>query len=140
MLWKFAIIPLMAASSAYAQGATLTTITDDNNGGVTEVLSISSDGLGDFYSQTISTIQPAQTSATTTLSSPTASGTALPPFSSLPVQSGTILAYSDFTHTAEPSTTSTASTGGASRTSLGLPPLFVPAVVLGAIGFGIALL
>ena len=77
---------------------------------------------------------------TSTIPTPTQTGTAAPPFSSFVVSSGTVIAYTDYTKTGEPITaTSTASRGGAAPT-LGAPPLGVPAALMGGIGIALAML
>jgi len=139
MLWNFVLFALAIVSVS----AQLTTITDPNNGGATEVMSMSTDGNGVVYSSIISTITSTTTTATTTTTTPsvpppTQTGTAAPPFSSFVVSSGTIINYSDYTKTAEPSTATSSS--GAAGPRVVPPPLAVPAALIGGVGIALAMM
>jgi len=100
---KWALLFHLVLACLFLVKAQKETTTDAN--GQTVVVSFSTDQLGETLATSVlSTIGSSTTKqSTTSLSEPTQTGTALPPFSSIPVSSGTVIAYSDYTHTGLPS-------------------------------------
>lgn len=100
MKWAF-LFHLLLACLFSPTMAQLETTTDAL--GETIVVSFTTDQLGDTLGTSVLSTIVSSSKQGTSLTQPTQTGTALPPFSSLVVSSGTIIAYSDYTHTGLPS-------------------------------------
>jgi len=125
MMWTSVLFPMvLLAAVGHAQLATLV----DPNIGDTVAVSFSTDPLGNTAGTVIlSTFEPSSTSSSSsqaipTFTPPLSSGTALPPFPSRPVASGTIIQLSQFSATGYPTSSGTP-TGKSNSGTLSNPPV-----------------